>query len=203
MRTDKIRYFLDLAVRCAKQGNCLRRNYGAILVDKSGTIVSTGYTGAPRGKNHCGTCFRLENNIAPGQGYESCTSVHAETNAVIQAGKSARDATLYLACVDADGNEISTTDPCYMCTKVLLNAQINQMVFINMKGSYRLENIHDIYKRRLEESREADYRRPYNKPTQKPSTTPMFTDFPLSPETNDAITAAKTGTVSMTMDGKL
>jgi hypothetical protein len=53
MRTNRHQYFLDLALRCAHQGTCLRRNFGAIIVDEFNTIVSTGYTGAPRKQTDC------------------------------------------------------------------------------------------------------------------------------------------------------
>ena len=53
MRTNRHQYFLDLAARCARQGTCLRRNFGAIIVDEFNTIVSTGYTGAPRKQMDC------------------------------------------------------------------------------------------------------------------------------------------------------
>jgi deoxycytidylate deaminase len=61
MRTNRHQYFLDLALRCAHQGTCLRRNFGAIIVDEYNTIVSTGYTGAPRKQMDCTelkTCWR-------------------------------------------------------------------------------------------------------------------------------------------------
>jgi dCMP deaminase len=32
-RTDRPTYFLDLALRCAQQGTCIRRNSGAVIVD--------------------------------------------------------------------------------------------------------------------------------------------------------------------------
>ena len=51
-RTDKNNYYLDIAETVLERGTCLRRNFGAIIV-KNDEIVSTGYTGAPRGRKNC------------------------------------------------------------------------------------------------------------------------------------------------------
>ena len=48
-RVDKNNYYLDIAETVIERGTCLRRNFGAIIV-KNDEIVSTGYTGAPRGR---------------------------------------------------------------------------------------------------------------------------------------------------------
>ena len=47
-RRDKENYYLDIAQAVAGRGTCLRRNFGAIIV-KHDQIMSTGYSGAPRG----------------------------------------------------------------------------------------------------------------------------------------------------------
>lgn len=59
-RIDKINYYLDIAETVLERGTCLRRNFGAIIVNND-QIVSTGYTGAPRGRKNCcdlGFCIR-------------------------------------------------------------------------------------------------------------------------------------------------
>ncbi|MEG2378232.1 MAG: cytidine deaminase, partial [Clostridia bacterium] len=48
-RRDKFNYYLDIADTVLERGTCLRRNFGAIIV-RNDNIVSTGYTGAPRGR---------------------------------------------------------------------------------------------------------------------------------------------------------
>ena len=58
-RRDKTNYYLDMAQVALERGTCLRRNFGAVIV-KNDVIVSTGYTGAPRGRANCidiGTCM--------------------------------------------------------------------------------------------------------------------------------------------------
>ena len=48
-RRDKINYYLDIAEAIAARSTCLRRHYGAIVVQND-QIISTGYSGAPRGR---------------------------------------------------------------------------------------------------------------------------------------------------------
>lgn len=131
MRTDKTTWFLDIAERCARQGTCLRRNFGAVLVDNFGTIVSTGYTGAPVGQRDClqiMTCWREEHNVVSGTHYEKCRSVHAEMNVLLQAGKLARGATLYLAGIEHKTGQSVKILPCFLCAKMIVNAGVAQVV---------------------------------------------------------------------------
>ena len=51
-RVDKENYYLSIAEAVAGRGTCLRKNYGCIIV-KNDEIISTGYTGAPRGRENC------------------------------------------------------------------------------------------------------------------------------------------------------
>ena len=78
-RIDKVNYYLDIAETVLERGTCIRRNYGAIIVNND-EIISTGYTGAPRGRKNCnelGICKRAKLNIPRGTQYELCRSVHA------------------------------------------------------------------------------------------------------------------------------
>lgn len=132
MRTDKDTYFLDIALRCAHQGTCLRRNYGAVIVDNKNKIISTGYTGSPSGTEHCvdiGTCWRKENNIPSGTAYEKCRSVHAEQNALIQAGREANGAMMYIAGYEVETGEEVMGIPCFLCAKMIVNSGISLIVY--------------------------------------------------------------------------
>lgn len=53
-RVSKINYYLDIAEAVSERGTCLRRNYGAIIVNND-EIISTGYVGAPRGRKIAAT----------------------------------------------------------------------------------------------------------------------------------------------------
>ena len=51
-RMSKDKYYLNIADAVLDRSTCLRRKYGAIIV-KNDEILSTGYNGAPRGRDNC------------------------------------------------------------------------------------------------------------------------------------------------------
>lgn len=144
-RRDKINYYLDIAETVLERGTCLRRNFGAIIV-KNDEIVSTGYTGAPRGRVNCcdkGSCIREKLSVPRGQRYELCRSVHAEANAIISAARrDTIDASLYLAGHDAATGELCTdVQPCAMCKRLIINAGISTVIIRNTRESYTTVNV--------------------------------------------------------------
>jgi dCMP deaminase len=93
-----------------------------VVQDKK--ILSTGYNGAPAGLKHCEEvgCLRERFKVPKGERHELCRGIHGEQNAIIQAatfGVSIRGATLY-----------STHFPCVLCTKMIINAGIKRVVFL-------------------------------------------------------------------------
>jgi dCMP deaminase len=132
MRPSKANYYLSIALQVAQRGTCLRRNFGAVIV-KDDQIISTGYTGAPRGERNCidiGRCQREEKKIPSGERYELCRSVHAEMNAVIHASRSDMlGGTLYLSGFDyKTGSELIGFEPCLLCKRVIINAGLEYVV---------------------------------------------------------------------------
>lgn len=93
-------YFLDLAKTCASRSNCLRAQVGAVIVGEDKKIKATGYNGTPSKVESCyerGECYRIKNNIKSGTRYETCRSIHAEQNAIIQAGQDrCKGSTMYI-----------------------------------------------------------------------------------------------------------
>ena len=141
-RRSKINYYLDIADKVRERATCLRRTYGAIVV-KNDEILSTGYNGAPRGRQNCsdlGFCRREAMNIPSGERYELCRSVHAEANAIISAAR--RDmigATLYLAGRQGmDGEILTTATPCSMCRRLIINAGIDTVVARTGPDTYEI-----------------------------------------------------------------
>jgi dCMP deaminase len=121
-RISKDHYFMNIAIEVARRSTCTRRQIGALIVSDVGEIKSTGYNGNPRGLPHCHEigCIRDKLNIPSGTRLETCTAVHAEQNALIQAGTNARGSTLY-----------STIVPCPICARMILNAQVSRVVYID------------------------------------------------------------------------
>jgi dCMP deaminase len=131
-RKDKINYYLDIADTVLERSTCMRRRYGAIIVQKD-EIIATGYNGAPRGRRNCmdlGFCLRDSLNIPSGERSELCRAVHAEANAIISASRRDMiDGTLYLTGRDGKTGELLTeTTSCMMCRRLIINAGITNIV---------------------------------------------------------------------------
>ncbi len=139
-RVDKHNYYLDIAETVIERGTCLRRNFGAIVV-KNDEIVSTGYTGAPRGRKNCcniGTCIREKLSIPRGERYELCRSVHAEANCIISAPRQEMiDATLYLVGKEmSTGELVPNASSCSMCKRMIINSGIKEVIIRNTPEKY-------------------------------------------------------------------
>lgn len=146
-RREKENYYLDIAETVLSRGTCLRRNFGAIVVNAD-QILSTGYSGAPRGRKNCCDleyCMREKLNVPRGQRYELCRSVHAEANAIISASReSMLGATLYLVGKDAKTNEyVEDANSCSMCKRLIINAGIQRIVIRDTREEYREIHVRD------------------------------------------------------------
>jgi dCMP deaminase len=115
-------YFMQITHLVAKRSTCLRREVGAVVV-KDKRILATGYNGAPRGMRHCAEtgCLREQRQVPSGERHELCRGLHAEQNAIIQAA---------LHGVSIEGGTVYCThQPCILCAKMLINANIKKVVF--------------------------------------------------------------------------
>ena len=120
-------YFMEITHVVAKRSTCLRRKVGAVLV-RERRILATGYNGPPKGLAHCaelGGCYREMLGVSAGQRQEICRAVHAEQNAISQAA--VHGAGLQGVCL------YSTTQPCVTCAKMLINANVERIVY---EGDY-------------------------------------------------------------------
>jgi len=114
-------YFLKIAMLVAERSTCRRHKVGAVVV-KNKRILTTGYNGAAAGVKDCLElgCLRDKNNIPSGERHEICRAIHAEQNAIIQAG---------LHGVNIEGAVIYCTHPpCILCAKMLANAKVKRYV---------------------------------------------------------------------------
>ena len=141
-RRDKENYYLAIAQTVLERGTCLRRNFGAIIVNND-EIISSGYNGAPRGRQNCidtGICIREKLQIPRGERYEVCRSVHAEANAIISASrKEMIGGTLYLVGKDAhSGNYVENPSSCSMCKRLIINAGIIRVVVRLDEQNYKV-----------------------------------------------------------------
>lgn len=128
-------YFLEIAKTCASRSNCLRANVGAVIVGEDKKIKATGYNGTPSKVISCmelGKCYRIENKIPSGTMYETCRSIHAEQNAIIQAGQDrCKDATMYIY-----GHNFI----CILCKRFIVQAGIKD-VYLRKDDNSKIEHI--------------------------------------------------------------
>ena len=146
-RRDKVNYYLDLAEMVSQRSTCLRKHYGAVIVNND-EVISTGYVGAPRGRKNCsdiGRCIREELHVPRGERYELCRSVHAEANAIIAAPRETMlGADLYLACTDPKtGAPIGGTTCCQMCKRLVINAGIERVIVREDAERYTVYMVRD------------------------------------------------------------
>jgi dCMP deaminase len=115
-------YFMEIAHVVSLRSNCVKRKVAAVVtLDRR--IISTGYNGTPRGVRNCneGGCPRCNELGRSGADLGECVCSHGEENAITQAayhGVSVKGATLY-----------TTYCPCLLCTKMIINAGIAEVVF--------------------------------------------------------------------------
>lgn len=147
-RVDKINYYLDIAETVAERGTCLRKDYGCIIV-KNDEIISTGYSGAPRGRINCidlGYCMKkkIYPDVHHG-GHDACRSVHAEQNAIISAArKDMLDSTMFLVGRRKDNKKYEEgAMSCQMCRKMIINAGIKKVIVRISKTKYIKVNVQE------------------------------------------------------------
>lgn len=132
MRPTADEYYLNIAKAVAARSTCLKRQYGAVIVNND-EIIATGYNGGIRGGDNCcdiGECPRKSVPHNSGD-YSSCRGVHAEQNAMLSAARrDMQDATLYLFGLEGD-TIITQVEPCPVCAKMIKNAGIKRVVSIN------------------------------------------------------------------------
>ena len=127
--------YLRMASEWAKLSYCERKKVGALIV-KDRMIISDGYNGTPTGmENICED--DNETPVLDELGYEVLDEdgnvkkenktkwyvLHAEANAILKVASSThscRDATLYL-----------TMSPCKECSKLIHQAGIKRLVYMN------------------------------------------------------------------------
>jgi len=151
---------MAIAMALSLRATCYKAKVGCVLCDKQGRILSAAYNGVSRGEPHCNheTQWALPPGwteeesyaaylrqkygkpvIAKGKeiiqfpyvcggaiappGSDRCEAVHAETNALLQ-------------CRDPDliYSAYCTAEPCFRCTKELLNTGCRRIVWARPYG---------------------------------------------------------------------
>lgn len=116
MRPTWDSYFIDIARMVSQRSTCDRAMVGCVLV-RDNHILTTGYNGSVVGLGHCDELGHL---MIDGH---CVRTLHAEQNAIIQAALHGISTKCCIAYV--------THFPCITCTKMLINAGVDRVVYAN------------------------------------------------------------------------
>jgi dCMP deaminase len=122
-------YFMRIATTVASRATCDRKHVGAVI-ERSRTILATGYNGSVAGLEHCDEVGHMMEDG------HCVRTIHAEANAVIQAARNG---------VRIEGAGIYVTaSPCWQCFKMIANAGLKRIVFGEF---YRDQRIFEVARR--------------------------------------------------------
>ncbi|KAL6930895.1 hypothetical protein ACO0R3_004019 [Hanseniaspora guilliermondii] len=128
-------YFMQLANLASTRSNCMKRKVGCCIVSNK-KVIATGYNGTPRNLLNCfsGGCKRCNitsiDTSSPKTVHNlgTCYCLHAEENALLEAGNIRIDKGCTLYC---------DTCPCITCSVKIVQAGIGEVVYsqsYNMDG---------------------------------------------------------------------
>lgn len=121
LRPNWDQYFMQLASLAAQRSNCMKRRVGCVIVREK-RVISTGYNGTPRGLKNCadGGCKRCNEGLGSGIGLATCLCIHAEENALLEAGRDRIREGSILYC---------NTCPCLTCSIKITQVGISEVVY--------------------------------------------------------------------------
>jgi dCMP deaminase len=121
---------MTLASLAAQRSNCMKRRVGCVLATATHRVISTGYNGTPRGIRNCneGGCDRCNKGPGAGAGLGTCLCLHAEENALLEAGRERIREGSILYC---------DTCPCLTCSVKITQVGISEVVF---NQSYNMDD---------------------------------------------------------------
>lgn len=120
-RPSRIAHYAKLARMVALRGSCRRRKVGAVVTDKKGFILATGYNGrAVAGIPDCTDegCGCKGSEAKSGEDLQHCAARHAEISLISQIADVSKMYDLYI-----------TTSPCVECTKILLGTGVKNIYY--------------------------------------------------------------------------
>jgi len=123
-------YLLGLAMVASKRATCSKRQVGAVIADSAKQILALSYNGVPAGQPHCidAPCKGL--TMSAPASHQACRAIHAESNALVQAGRTARGGTMAI-----------TTSPCLECAKLIANSGITTLILGDLNRLWASEDL--------------------------------------------------------------
>lgn len=118
-------YFMGLALLSAKRSKDPKTQVGACIIDNNKKIISVGYNGAPTG---------FDDELIPWSTDEKHLYVcHAEINAILNSKFPVKDCTLFC-----------TLFPCNECAKMIIQAGIKEVIYLNEKDNEATRRMFNI-----------------------------------------------------------
>lgn len=111
------KYYIQMLKLVGSRGTCARRQVAAIIIDCKGRLIATGYNGVPSGMPHC-IDYPCEGARDSSGDNSRCIAIHAEQNAIMQAGSRLKEATT-IYC---------STTPCFNCSKLIISSGIKNVI---------------------------------------------------------------------------
>lgn len=114
--------WMDVARSIAQRSLCVKAKVGAVIVSADNLDMTTGYNGPPSGYRHgnqpCSIWCRRTTTLTPAPDYSDCTTIHAESNALLKSDYTRRrGGTIYI-----------TSHPCWGCAKLIANSGLSRVV---------------------------------------------------------------------------
>ncbi|KAF9927333.1 Deoxycytidine monophosphate (dCMP) deaminase [Modicella reniformis] len=119
-------YFMYLASLAARRSNCMKRRVGCVLV-RDQRVIATGYNGTPKNLRNCndGGCPRCNQATPCGEGLDRCLCMHAEENALLEAGRERVGLGSTIYC---------NTCPCLGCAIKIVQVGVSRVVYSESYG---------------------------------------------------------------------
>ncbi len=109
-------YFMNIAEQVATRSPDPRKKVGAVIVDSTNRIISTGYNALP-------SKFKEDSIDWEDRNFVHSVIIHAECNAILYCSSRYKDSKLYC-----------TLSPCPECIKLIKSCGISQIIY---KEKYR------------------------------------------------------------------
>lgn len=119
-------YFMGVASLSSLRSKDPNTRVGACIVNNDKRIISIGYNGFPRGVSDDLFPWNNEGDLLESK---YAYVVHAEANAILNAGTSVNDTTIYV-----------TLFPCHECVKLIIQSGIKRIIYANNKYSHTLSH---------------------------------------------------------------
>lgn len=135
---------LNFILNIAKQSECTRRKYGAVIVDAEDRVIAIGHN--KRVGNCCrGACVRDRLGIHHGMNTDAGAEIHAEQAALLNYDHQVLAKTMYVAGLDSRGNPLANFEnrPCYSCARMIAYVGLT-WIYLPIEGEWQAVNIYDV-----------------------------------------------------------